>query len=338
MATYREAGVDLFAADRLVDSIASGVTATWSRDVVGSFGGFAAGIRVPAGYRDPVMMLSTDGVGTKAEVARTAERWDGLGADLVAMCADDLAAAGARPVALVDYLAVGRIDPERDRRIIASVAAACEEAGIALLGGETAEHPGVMDPDRFDLAGTALGVVEADGAIDGTDVRPGDAIVALASPNVRSNGFSLLRAAVLSGLSLESPFPDTDRTVAEVLLEPSIVYSPLVTRLVETFAVHGLAHVTGGGIPGNLIRILPEGTRALVDRSSWTPPHVFAVVQQMGGIEVDEMFAVFNMGIGFTVVVAPDEADGVVATATAAGHGAWICGEIQAGGRAVILT
>lgn len=338
MATYREAGVDLDAADRLVDSIAARVTATWGPGVLGAFGGFAAGIRLPGGYEDPVMMMSTDGVGTKAEVARLAGRLDGLGADLVAMCADDLAAAGARPLALVDYLAVGHLDADRDARIVASVAAACEQAGIALLGGETAEHPGVMHEDRFDLAATALGIVEAGRVVDGTAIRPGDRIVALASPNLRSNGFSLVRATLLTRMELDAPFPGSDRTVADVLLEPSVIYAPFVARLIDAVEVRGMAHITGGGLPGNVTRIVPEGLQAVIDLSSWTPPDVFDVVQDAGGIPDAEMFNVFNMGIGFVVVVASDAAADVASMATAAGLGAWLCGHVEPGGEAVVLS
>ena len=193
MATYRDAGVDLDAADAVLDRIKPAVTRTWHDGVMGGFGGFAAGIRIPAGYRNPVLMMSTDGVGTKAELARQAGRFDGLGWDLVAMCIDDLVAAGARPIAMTDYMAVGRIDVDMVSAIVASVAAACEEAGVALLGGETAEHPGVMEMDAFDLAGAALGVVEADAVIDGSAIRPGDAVIGLESPNLRSNGFSFVR-------------------------------------------------------------------------------------------------------------------------------------------------
>ena len=337
MPTYREAGVDLDAADSLVDAIADRVTATWNGRVVGGFGGFAAGIRLPAGYREPVLMMSTDGVGTKAEIARLAGALDGLGHDLVAMCVDDLAAAGARPLAMTDYLAVGRLDPERESRLVASIAAGCELAGIALLGGETAEHPGVLDEERFDLAGTALGVVEAGAQIDGSAIAAGDLIVALASPNLRSNGFSLVRSTLLQRLSLHDVFPGTDRTVAAVLLEPSVIYAPAIGALTATAPIHGMAHITGGGLPGNLVRVLPEGLGAVVDRATWDPPAVFDVLADAGGIDHDEMFSVFNMGVGFAVVVAPDAADGVVAAAGNAGHAAWVCGEIRVGPRSVSI-
>jgi len=302
MATYRDAGVNLDAAERAVDRMSRSVTSTWGKDVVGRFGGFAAGIRMPAGYRDPVLMMSTDGVGTKAEVARQADRLDGLGWDLVAMCADDLAAAGARPLAMTDYLSVGRLLPERVARIVTSVAQACSEAEIALLGGETAEHPGVMEPDEFDLAGAVVGVVEADEVVDGAEVEPGQVILGLESPNLRSNGFSLIRKAVLTRIDLDSPL--ADGTAAAVLLAPSVLYSPAIQRLLVAVPVAAMAHITGGGIAGNLTRVLPDEVDAAIDTASWQRPAVFTEIAAIGSVAEPDMYTTFNMGIGFVVVVA----------------------------------
>lgn len=309
MATYRDAGVDLDAADAVVASIADDVTATWGGNVVGGFGGFAAGLRLPPGYRNPVLMMSTDGVGTKAEVARQADRLDGLGWDLVAMCIDDLVAAGATPIAMTDYLAVGRIDVDRVERIVRSVAAACSEAGVALLGGETAEHPGVMADDAFDLAGAALGVVDAGEEIDGCAIEPGDVVVGIASPNLRANGFSLVRKVVLGQLDLADAMPGCGGSVAEVVLEPSVLYTPAVLALLDEVPVHGMAHITGGGLPGNLARILPVSCDCRIDTTAWIPPAVFTAIQQLGNVPGGEMFRTFNMGIGFVVVVPPAVAE-----------------------------
>jgi phosphoribosylformylglycinamidine cyclo-ligase len=331
MATYREAGVDLAAADAVVDSIGSHVTATWGDRVTGGFGGFAAGLRLPPGYGDPVLMMSTDGVGTKAEVARKADRVEGLGWDLVAMCIDDLAAAGARPIAMTDYLAVGKIDVARVSRIVRSVAAACAEAGVALLGGETAEHPGVMDTDAFDLAGAALGVVEAGREVDGSDIAPGDVIVGVASPNVRANGFSLIRKVVLGQLALDDELPGCDGTVAGVLLEPSVLYSPAVLASLEAAPAHGMAHITGGGLPGNLPRILPATCDAVIDTDAWVPPAVFAAIQQLGNVPANEMFRTFNMGIGFAIVTSPAAANDAIAALATKGRPAVVIGEIVPG-------
>lgn len=302
MTSYREAGVDLDGADRHTEAIASVVTDTWKSEVIGGFGGFAAGVRIPKGMTDPVLMMSTDGVGTKLEIARMVDRWDGVGFDLVAMCVDDLAAAGAVPVGFVDYLAVGALRPDRDRAIVESIAAACLQAGCPLLGGETAEHPGVMAIDAVDIAGAVTGVVEAESVLGPHRVRHGDVVIGLPSPNLRSNGFSLVRALLGDDLV----------THADTLLEPSIVYSPTVLAAVATEGVHAGAHITGGGLAANLSRALPEGAGALVDSSSWDRPEVFSLISDRGVPEA-EMRRAFNLGIGFCLVVDRDAVDEVLA-------------------------
>lgn len=332
MATYRDAGVDLAAAEEAVSRMAAAVTATWSDAVVGAFGGFAAGLRIPKGYEDPVLMMSTDGVGTKAEVARKAGKLGGLGWDLVAMCADDLVAMGATPLAMTDYIAVGRLIPDRIEAIVASVAAASAETGIALLGGETAEHPGVMQPDEFDLSGAVVGVVEADGVIDGSRVAPGQVVLGLLSPNVRSNGFSLLRAAVLSTMSLDDSL--SEGTASEVLLAPSVIYTPAVLRMLKQVPVSAMAHVTGGGIAGNLERVLPRGMGAAIETDAWQRPAVFEDVAEIGGIGEAEMFATFNMGLGFLIVLDENHVDAAV---EALGVDCALVGSILAGAGRVEL-
>jgi phosphoribosylformylglycinamidine cyclo-ligase len=309
---YRQAGVDLAAADEHVVRIGPAVTATWGPEVVGGFGGFAAGVRLPPGYRSPVLMLSADGVGTKLELARRTGRWGGVGHDLVAMCVDDLAAVGARPLAFVDYLAVGSLHGERDAAIVASIAEACSLAGCALVGGETAEHPGTMGPDTVDLAGAALGVVEEGEELAPERVRPGDLVIGLHSPNLRSNGFSLVRQ-VFADTDLADSFAGEDRPIGEVLTEPSVIYSPAVLRAVAAGGVRAAAHVTGGGLEANLARALPPGLRAVIDHWSWEWPRVFTEVQRRGGIGVADMRRTFNLGIGFCLVVDPDRSDGVLA-------------------------
>ncbi|HHC08518.1 MAG TPA: phosphoribosylformylglycinamidine cyclo-ligase [Actinobacteria bacterium] len=337
MTSYEKAGVNLDAAEALVDEIGWRVTATWSEDVIGGFGGFAAGIRVPAGYTNPVLMMSTDGVGTKAELARVSGLLEGLGYDLVAMVADDLASAGATPIAMTDYIAVGRLDIERVSTLIESIAEAADEAEMALLGGETAEHPGVLDPDRFDLAATALGIVEHGDEIDGSKIVPGDVILGVHSPNLRANGFSLVRALVVDQLGLDEPFPDTDVPTAEVLLQPSVIYAPAVVNALARAEAHGLAHVTGGGLPGNLVRVLPAGARARIDTSTWEVPHVFQVIQRLGNLDRAEMFRTFNMGIGFVVVAGPDDVDRLARGFEIHDHETTIIGEIVAGDRGIEL-
>ncbi|MBA2338227.1 MAG: phosphoribosylformylglycinamidine cyclo-ligase [Acidimicrobiia bacterium] len=338
MATYRQAGVDLAAADAVVDRIGDAVTATWDDSVVGGFGGFAAGLRLPAGYGNPVLMMATDGVGTKAEIARLAGRLDGLGWDLVAMCVDDVAAAGARPLAMTDYLAVGSIDVEVVATLVGSVAAACAAAGVALLGGETAEHPGVMEADRFDLAGTALGIVEEGEQIDGSGIAPRDVIVGVASPNLRSNGFSLVRRVVLDRLALDDPMPGGAGTLAATLLAPSVIYAPAIVALVAAHRPSGLAHITGGGLAGNLVRVLPGGCEAIIDTGCWEPPAVFGSIADLGDVTGDEMFAVFNMGIGFVVVTPPARVQATIAALAGFGHEAMVIGGVGAGERTVRLV
>jgi phosphoribosylformylglycinamidine cyclo-ligase len=337
MSTYRDAGVDLAAAERHVDRIGPLVTASWGPNVVGGFGGFAAGVELPDGYRRPVMMLSTDGVGTKLDIARRSGLWDGVGYDLVAMCCDDLAVVGAEPIAFVDYLAVGALAGDRDARIVASIARACAEAGAALVGGETAEHPGVMDHDAVDLAGAALGVVERGREITGETIRPGDVVLGLPSPNLRSNGFSLVRK-VLDGVDLDARFPGEEATVAEVLLRPSVLYGRAALAASRTGLVKGMAHITGGGLPGNLIRPLPEGCRVTLDRAAWTVPDVFRVIQHTGGISDESMAETFNLGIGFCLVVDGGSVDTVTEAMVAEGLSATVVGRVTEGRRSVALA
>ncbi|HKY48272.1 MAG TPA: phosphoribosylformylglycinamidine cyclo-ligase [Acidimicrobiia bacterium] len=321
MNTYRQAGVDLEGADRHVASIASVVTATWSDRVVGVFGGFAAGLTLPAGYVDPVLMLTTDGVGTKLELARRFDRWSGVGFDLVAMVVDDLAAAGASPLGVVDYMAVGALDPQRDTAIVASIAAACSTAGCALLGGETAEHPGVMEPDQVDLAATALGVVEKGAELGTHRVRSGDVVVGLRSPNLRSNGFSLVRA-VVGDRDLNDVVDG--RALIDWLLDPSVIYSPAVQKAVATGKVHAAAHITGGGLLANLARVIPGGLEARIDFDAWQPPLIFQLVAEWGDVSRGELRGVLNMGIGFCLITAPEDADAVIELC---GHDALVIGK-----------
>lgn len=317
MTSYRDAGVDIEAADGLVRSIASDVVATWTERVVGPFGGFAAGVELPDRYENPVIMMSTDGVGTKLELARRSGVWSGVGQDLVAMCVDDLAAAGAAPIGFVDYLAVGAVQPERDRAIVASVASACTAAGCPLLGGETAEHPGVMAPDAVDLAGTAMGVVEKGAEIGPHRVVEGDLLVGLRSPNLRSNGFSLIRAV----------FGDDIDEYAAELLAPSVIYAPSVVRAVHAGGVRAAAHITGGGLAANIARAFPEGLGAVIDSSSWERPDIFNLVAARG-IDETEMFKTFNMGIGFCVVADRDYLDQVMNSVDE--HEPLVIGQVEA--------
>lgn len=318
MTSYREAGVDLEAAERHTKSIALSVTSTWKTDVIGGFGGFAAGVKIPPGLSEPILMMSTDGVGTKLDIARRVDRWDGVGYDLVAMCVDDLAAAGVRPLGFVDYMAVGSLRSERDRAIVDSIAAACLQANCPLLGGETAEHPGVMDPDAVDLAGAVAGVVEAADVLGPERVQEGDAIIGLASPNLRSNGFSLVRS-----LLGEDVVAHSDR-----LLEPSIIYSPAVIDAIGVGKVHSAAHITGGGLVSNLERALPEGLGATVDTGAWHRPEIFDMIADRG-VPQEEMRRTFNLGIGFCLIVAVDTTEDVLVST--ASHSPTLIGTVHQG-------
>jgi phosphoribosylformylglycinamidine cyclo-ligase len=331
MTSYESAGVNLDAADEVVGRIRKKVTATWNSDVVGGFGGFAAGIQIPSGYHAPVLMMSTDGVGTKLEIARKAGILDGIGFDLVAMVADDLVAVGAKPIALTDYIAIGQIDVDIVARIVDSIASACIASGIALVGGETAEHPGVMDAQQFDVSATALGVVENGEEMDTSRVEEGNVIIGIHSPNLRSNGFSLVRALIADRLALNDPFPGTQRSTAEMILEPSVVYSNAIVDLLTTVAPHGLAHITGGGLPGNVTRILPDATDAVIETARWETPHVFEVLHGLGTVEKDDMYRTFNMGIGFVVVVPETTVDATLTSLNSNGLGASVIGRIIKG-------
>jgi phosphoribosylformylglycinamidine cyclo-ligase len=321
--SYRQAGVDLDGADRHTETIAGPVTATWTEDVIGGFGGFAAGVRLPPGYREPVLMMSTDGVGTKLEIARRTGMWSGVGFDLVAMCVDDLAAVGATPIGFVDYLAVGALDPERDRTIVESISAACLQAGCPLLGGETAEHPAVMEPDAVDLAGAVMGVVEAGQQLGPHRVVTGDVVIGLRSPNLRSNGFSLVRAVL----------GDDILAHAVALLEPAVIYSPAVTGAVATGGVHSAAHITGGGLAANLARAIPKGLGATIETGTWPRPDVFSLISDRDVTETD-MRRTFNLGIGFCLVV--DAALVAEVMTASAEHSPTVIGVVDESGEVVL--
>jgi phosphoribosylformylglycinamidine cyclo-ligase len=306
--TYRAAGVDIAAGEAAVERIRDKVRSTYRPEVLGDIGGFGGLVSVPSGYRDPVLVSSTDGVGTKAMVARAARRYDTIGIDLVAMCVDDIVCQGAAPLFFLDYISVGVLDPDQIDALVTGVVEGCRQAGCALVGGEMAEHPGAMGPGEFDLVGFAVGVVERDRILTGSTARPGDVVLGLPSPGLRSNGYSLARRVLFerAGLALDDElFPG--HTVADELLRPSVIYAPAVTRLLGDVDVRALAHVTGGGLVGNVPRVLPEGVDAQLDRSAWEVPRVFGEIQRRGEIGDDEMARVFNLGIGMVAVVPPGE-------------------------------
>jgi phosphoribosylformylglycinamidine cyclo-ligase len=338
--TYRDAGVNVEAGDEAVRRIAPLARATFRPEVLGGIGAFAGFVRVPAGYTEPVLVSSTDGVGTKLKVAFLADRHDTVGIDLVAMGVNDLLVHGAEPLYFLDYIGIPRLDPSRVEALVRGVAEGCRRAGCALIGGETAELPDLYAAGEYDLAGFAVGIVERARIIDGAAVKPGDAVLGLASSGLHSNGYSLARRIVFDVLKLgiDATLPGTGRSVADELLEPTRIYVMPVLDLLRRVEVHAMAHITGGGITGNLPRVLPANCRAVIRRDAWRPPAVFATLAQAGRVEVAEMFRTFNMGVGYVVVVPAAQADAALAALRGAGETAWAIGEIVAGERGVELA
>jgi phosphoribosylformylglycinamidine cyclo-ligase len=333
--TYRSAGVDLAAGDEAVDRIRRHVARATRPEVLGGIGGFGGLFELPLDrWERPVLVSSTDGVGTKLLVAEATGRLDTVGIDLVAMCVDDLVCQGAEPLFMLDYVAVGRLDPVRVETIVSGVAEGCRRAGCALVGGEVAEHPDGMDPDAFDLAGFAVGAVERDRILTGAGVAPGDVLVALPSPGLRSNGYSLARRVLLQvgGLGLDDPaWRGADRSVADELLEPSVIYAPAVLDAIASAEVHAVAHITGGGIPGNLNRVLPADADATVATDRWEAPRIFGEIQRLGGVAPEEMASVFNLGVGMVLVVAPDSVGAALEAVGRHGHRGVVMGGIEPG-------
>jgi phosphoribosylformylglycinamidine cyclo-ligase len=340
--TYRSAGVDLEAAEEAVDLISPLVATTSRPEVVGGIGGFGGFFAFdPGRYEKPLLVSTTDGVGTKSEIARLVGRYDTIGLDCVAMSADDLAVCGAEPLFFLDYISVGRNDPAMIKAIVSGVVDGCRQAGCALVGGEISEHSGLMEPGHFDLVGFAVGVVEADRRLP-AGVRAGDRVVGIASPGLRSNGYSLARKVFLEPGAgnrgqakpprLDDPaWPGADVSLADELIRPSLIYSPALRRLAGDVEVHAFAHVTGGGIPGNLGRVLPDGLGAEIQRGSWPEPRIFAAVAEAGGVADDEMIRVFNLGIGMLAVLPDGEAAAAIASLAAAGHSGYEVGRIVDG-------
>ena len=331
--TYRAAGVDIQAGDLAVRRIAPLAASTRRPEVLGGLGAFAAFCRVPAGYREPVIVSSTDGVGTKLKIAIMADRHDTVGLDLVAMGVNDLLVHGAEPLFFLDYLAVHRVDPDRIETIVAGIAEGCRQAGCALVGGETAEMGALYAPGDYDLAGFAVGVVEQSLIITGVDVAVGDRVLGLASSGLHSNGYTLAREAIFGrmGLKLGDPIPGVGRPVADELLEPTRIYVRPVLALLREVTVKAMAHVTGGGITENLPRVLPAGRRARITRSAWPVPPVFGAIQRAAAVDDAEMRRTFNMGLGFLLVVAADDVSATTRRLELAGERVFEVGEIVAG-------
>ncbi len=334
-ATYAAAGVDIAAGDRAVGLIGEAVASTRRGEVLSGLGGFGGLFRVPTDrYREPVLVASTDGVGTKGLVAQLVGKYDTIGIDLVAMCVDDLVCQGAEPLFLLDYIATGAVEPARMAELVGGVADGCRQVGAALLGGEMAEHAGVMAPGEFDLVGFAVGVAERDALLGPERVAPGDVLIGLRSPGLRCNGYTLARHVLLerAGRELDGPaWSGAERTLAEELLEPSLIYTPAVRAAIASAEVHAVAHITGGGFEGNLPRALPPGTRAVLDPARWEIPPIFGEIRRLGAVTDDEMARVFNLGLGMVLIVGPAAVDEALAALEGAGVSAVVAGRVDQG-------
>lgn len=328
--SYRDAGVDIEAGNLLVNRIKSVAKATHRKGVLSGLGGFGALFELPKGFEEPVLVAGTDGVGTKLRLAIDLDKHDRVGIDLVAMCVNDLIVMGAEPLFFLDYYATGKLDPDVATSVITGIGAGCELSGCALVGGETAEMPGMYEGKDYDLAGFCVGVIEKAKIIDGSKVAIGDRLIAMGSSGPHSNGFSLIRK-VLDVVDADLDMPLAGKPLHEHLLEPTRIYVKSILSLLKTYDVHGICHITGGGLTENLPRVLPNDVAAHIDLSSWEMPEIFKWVQKNGNIEQSEMHLTFNCGVGMVLAVAEEDYQGVMAALTESGEQVWAIGTIKAG-------
>ncbi len=334
--SYKDAGVDINAGNELVEQIKGVAKRTHRPGVLGGLGGFGALFEMPTHYREPVLVSGTDGVGTKLRLAMDLKKHDTIGIDLVAMCVNDLVVAGAEPLFFLDYYATGALSVDTATQVVKGIGEGCLQAGCALVGGETAEMPGMYEGEDYDLAGFCVGAVEKSEIIDGSKVAAGDKLIGLASSGPHSNGYSLIRKVIeVSNADLNSPMGDC--TLGEALLEPTRIYVKSLLATGKLYELKALAHITGGGLLENLPRVLPEGCHAKIDTTSWQMPPVFDWLQQAGNIAFDEMHRTFNCGVGMVVCVSADEADAVMKKLTDLGEDAFIIGEIAQGGNGEVI-
>jgi phosphoribosylformylglycinamidine cyclo-ligase len=340
--TYSDSGVSIHAGEEAVEMLKTSVHRTWRPEVVGAIGGFAGLFRFDVHkYRNPLLASSTDGVGTKLVIAQQMDVHDTVGVDLVAMVVDDIVACGAEPLFLLDYIACGEVVPEKVAAIAAGIADGCRTAGCSLLGGETAEHPGVLRPDEYDLSATGIGVVEEDKLLGAHRVEVGDTIIAMGSSGLHSNGYSLVRHTLLgiSRMRLDTVIEEFDQhSLGQELLTPTRIYARDCLDLMVEAEVRALAHITGGGITGNLVRVLPDNVNAVVDRATWRPQPIFDLVQRKGRIDQSEMESTFNMGVGMMAVVSPEDTDRALAFLRNRGLEAWAAGEVVDGTGDVVMV
>ncbi len=338
--TYKDAGVDIQAGDDFVDRISPLVKKTFGPEVLTGIGGFGGLFALDISkYTEPVLVSGTDGVGTKLKLAFLTGRHQTVGIDLVAMCVNDILVSGARPLFFLDYFATGKLNIEQSTDVVKGIVEGCRQAGCSLIGGETAEMPYFYRMGEYDLAGFAVGVVERSRLIDGSRILPGDSVIGIASSGLHSNGYSLVRKVFLDvhKMDLNKAIPPLDRSLGEVLLKPTRIYVRSVLSLLEEKAVKGMAHITGGGIPGNLPRVFPKGCSARIRKGSWDVPAIFSLLSEYGGVPEDEMFQTFNMGIGMALVVSSGDTGEVLKHLQRSGETAWIIGEICKGNQEVIL-
>ncbi|MET4160719.1 phosphoribosylformylglycinamidine cyclo-ligase [Marinobacterium sp. MBR-111] len=327
--SYKDAGVDIDAGNALVERIKGVAKRTARPEVMGGLGGFGALCELPAGYKQPVLVSGTDGVGTKLRLAMDLKKHDTIGIDLVAMCVNDLVVAGAEPLFFLDYYATGHLNVDMAADVVTGIGAGCELAGAALVGGETAEMPGMYEGDDYDLAGFCVGVVEKSEIIDGSKVQVGDALIGLASSGPHSNGYSLIRKILeVSNADLQQPMGD--KTLADALLEPTRIYVKSILKLIRESQVNALSHITGGGLLENIPRVLPASAKAVINTNSWSLPPVFQWLQAEGNVDAREMYRTFNCGVGMVIAVPADKADAAIALLQAEGESAWLIGQIEA--------
>jgi phosphoribosylformylglycinamidine cyclo-ligase len=325
--SYKDAGVDIDAGNALVDRIKGAVKRTRRPEVMGGIGGFGALCELPTKYKQPVLVSGTDGVGTKLRLALDMNKHDTIGIDLVAMCVNDLIVQGAEPLFFLDYYATGKLDVDTAADVVSGIAEGCVQAGCALIGGETAEMPGMYEGEDYDVAGFCVGVVEKEDVIDGTKVAAGDALIAVGSSGPHSNGYSLIRKILeVSGADKSEEL--AGRTIGEHLLEPTKIYIKSALKMIEKHDIHAISHITGGGFWENIPRVLPEGTKAVIDGNSWEWPVIFKWLQEKGNVDTHEMYRTFNCGVGLIVALPKDQADAAVALLKEEGENAWVIGQI----------
>lgn len=337
--SYRDAGVDIDEGNALVEDIKPLIQATMRPEVLGGLGGFGGLFALPKGYEEPILVSGTDGIGTKLRLGIDTGQLDGLGIDLVAMCVNDVLVCGAEPLFFLDYFATGKLERAVATRVIAGVAKGCAQAGCSLIGGETAEMPGVYAPGDFDAAGFCVGIVEKSRMLSGESVAPGDVLLGLASSGAHSNGFSLIRRILeASGTPNDMPFGDAGQSIADVLLAPTRIYVKPVLELLRSQPVHAICHITGGGLPENLPRVLPQNCDAEIDSSSWPRPEIFRWLAETGGVAPAEMWRTFNCGIGLVLTVPADAVSAARAQLEAAGETVYEIGRITAGEQRVRMS